>query len=98
MNNLTTQFLTWCRSKPEGETFNPWNCNECVGFQFLEAHGLQVQECYVTLWTDRVGQSHELPKPISDAIHWACGYVDDGNTVTFGSLVERLEASLGEGM
>ena len=96
MQSLTHQFLTFCRSKPTDEVFDPWNGDECAGRQFLEAQGYPVTYCGVRYW-EGDGTDHKMPPAMGEAISWACNESDRiRGPVAFSALADRLEAALVE--
>lgn len=90
MLSLEQQFAEWVGKQDSDATFNPRDCEGCVGYQFLKAHEFPVAECGVWSWTDTAGDSHDLPPEIADAIVWAIDQCP--RPASFGALASRLAA------
>jgi hypothetical protein len=100
LQDLTSQFLAFCRSKPADEEYDyvePWGC---AFAQFANAQGLSFDGVGARHWDDLEGGRHELPIPIQTALTAdrleLCERHGLSADHTFGALTARLEVILAE--
>lgn len=72
MQSMDQQFISWLNARQRDETFDPWEAESCMGYRFLKESGYPVHVCYVKVWVDVSGFTHDLPFRIIDLINWSC--------------------------
>lgn len=81
---MAREFLAFCRSKPAGEAYEFWDCDECPVTQFGRHSGLITSK-------DSFGFSNALL-----ALHLRQDAALRSRPWTFGQLATRLATSLGQ--